>query len=146
MTTPHHSQSKEQPSTYFVQDRSSAEELERLQLQDHMLTTAMGGVLPEQSDPHRFQRVLDVGCGPGGWLIELGQAYPDGDALIGVDISRRMVEYARKHAYDARHVFRSGPPFSLLRPSVEEGADLDAFADIEEPDAFRAIELVAAGA
>ena len=55
---------KEQPSTYFVQDRSNKEELQRLQIQDHLLTTAMGGVLPEQPDTLHFERVLDIGCGP----------------------------------------------------------------------------------
>lgn len=28
----------------------------------------MGGVLPEQQDPTRFRRVLNIGCGPGGWI------------------------------------------------------------------------------
>jgi hypothetical protein len=49
-----------------VQDRSNKEEVQRLQLQDHLLTTAMGGVLPEQPDTLRFKRVLDIGnvrCG-----------------------------------------------------------------------------------
>jgi ubiquinone/menaquinone biosynthesis C-methylase UbiE len=103
VTPPFNPQGKEQPSTYFVQDRSNAEELERLQLQDHLLTTAMGGVLSEQPEPHRFTRILDVACGPGGWLIELARVYPNCDVLVGVDISQRMVEYARKQAYDARH-------------------------------------------
>jgi ubiquinone/menaquinone biosynthesis C-methylase UbiE len=102
MTTPPHSQNKELASTYFVQDRSNAEELQRLQLQDHMLTAAMGGVLPEQPASLRFKRVLDVACGPGGWLIELAQAYPDCEALIGIDISQRMIEYAREQAYHAK--------------------------------------------
>lgn len=58
---------QEHPSTYFVQDRSNQEEFDRLVIQDRMMTTSMGGVLPEQSDPSLFQRVLDVGCGTGGW-------------------------------------------------------------------------------
>jgi ubiquinone/menaquinone biosynthesis C-methylase UbiE len=94
-------QGKEQPGTYFVQDRSNKEELQRLQIQDHLLTAAMGGVLPEQPDPHRFRRVLDVGCGPGGWLIALAQASPDGQVLIGIDISQRMIEHAREQASHA---------------------------------------------
>src|ERR1700738_5459467 len=60
----------EHPSTYFVQNRSSEEEMTRLQIQDQMVTTSMGGVLPEQSDPTIFQRVLDVGCGTGWWVRE----------------------------------------------------------------------------
>ncbi|MBA2682751.1 MAG: class I SAM-dependent methyltransferase [Ktedonobacteraceae bacterium] len=91
---------KEQPSTYMVQDRSSQEEMERLRVQDQMFTTNMGGVLPEQSDPTRFRRVADVGCGTGGWLIELAEAYPSIKTLVGVDISVRMINYARQQASD----------------------------------------------
>ena len=89
---------REQPSTYVVQDRSNTEELTRLQIQDHMLTTSMGGVLPEQPAPTAFERVLDVGCGTGGWLIETAKTYPALSLLIGVDVSGRMVEYARTQA------------------------------------------------
>lgn len=89
---------REQPCTYFVQDRSSQEELNRLRLFDHMLTTGMGGVLPEQPDPTAFQRVLDVGCGSGGWLIELAKTTPTCPLLIGVDLSLTFVEDARAQA------------------------------------------------
>lgn len=50
---------QEHPSTYFVQDRSNQEELDRLAIQDRLMTTSMGGVLPEQPDPSIFRRVLD---------------------------------------------------------------------------------------
>jgi len=53
--------------TYFVQDRSNQEELKRLIVQGRLVTDVMGGVLPEQQDPTQFHRVLDIGCGPGGW-------------------------------------------------------------------------------
>ena len=89
---------REHPSTYFVQDRSNEEELIRLRLQDAMLTTSMGGVLPEQPDPLSFHRVLDVGCGTGGWLIEMARTYPTIPTLIGVDVSARMVAFAREQA------------------------------------------------
>ena len=88
----------EHPSTYFVQDRSSEEEMTRLQIQDQMLTTSMGGVLPEQTDPTIFQRVLDVGCGTGGWLIEVAKTYPTMTRLVGVDVSKKMIDYARAQA------------------------------------------------
>src|SRR6266849_9236521 len=89
---------QEHPSTYFVQDRSNEEELTRLQIQDQMLTAGMGGVLPEQPDPLIFQRVLDVGCGTGGWLIEAAKTYPALSLLVGVDVSSLMIEYARAQA------------------------------------------------
>lgn len=89
---------KEHPSTYFVQDRSSEEELIRLRVQDQLITTQMGGVLAEQEDLSRFQRVLDVGCGTGGWLIALAQQLPTSSLLAGVDVSHHIVKYARSQA------------------------------------------------
>ena len=97
MSTPH----QERPSTYFVSDRSNEEELTRLQLQEDLLTSGMGGVLPEQLDPTTFERVLDIGCGTGGWLIAAAQTYPTMKLLIGVDISHKMVEYAQARAQQA---------------------------------------------
>jgi len=89
---------REHPSTYTVQDRSNEEELIRLQIQDQMITAGMGGVLPEQPDPTTFKRVLDVGCGTGGWLIETAKTYPNISLLVGVDVSGRMLDYARTQA------------------------------------------------
>ena len=62
-----------------------------------MFTSAMGGILAEQADPTVFRRVLDVGCGTGGWLIEAAKTYPM-MSLVGIDISQRMIEYARTQA------------------------------------------------
>src|SRR5947209_16870177 len=98
MSTPPTDPRREHPSTYFVQDRSNEEELTRLQIQDQMVTAGMGGVLPEQPDPTIFQWVLDVGCGTGGWLMEAAKTYPAMSLLVGVDVSGRMVEYARAQA------------------------------------------------
>ncbi len=87
--------------TYAAQD--SEKELARLTIQDRLMTTAMGGVLSEQADPSVFHRVLDVGCGTGGWLIEAAQTYPE-MSLVGIDISKHMIEYARTQA-EAHHVY-----------------------------------------
>ncbi len=88
---------REHPSTYFVQDRSSQEEMNRLRVQDKMVTDSMGGVLPEQPDPERFRRVLDIGSGSGSWVLEAAQTYP-GMFVFGIDISQSMIEYARQQA------------------------------------------------
>jgi len=58
----------------------------------------MGGVLAEQADPTVFRRVLDIGCGTGGWVIEAAQTYPE-MSLVGVDISQHMIKYARTQAH-----------------------------------------------
>ncbi len=89
---------REHPNTYMVQDHSNQEEMARLKLQEDLFTLAMGGLLPEQPDPKAFKRVLDVGCGTGGWLIELAKTYPHMTRLIGVDISNTMLKFARAQA------------------------------------------------
>src|SRR5260370_42556303 len=70
----------------------------RLIVQDRLVTAAMGGVLPEQPDPTNFPRMLDVGCGTGGWLIEAAKTYPTMTRLVGVDVNTRIIEYAREQA------------------------------------------------
>lgn len=91
---------RELHSTYFVQDKATRDEMIRVRLQDQMLTRMMGGLLPEQPDPSQFERVLDVGCGTGGWLIEVAKAYPSIKRLVGVDISQRMIDFARQQAQE----------------------------------------------
>ena len=97
MTTPSNPR-RDHSSTYFVPDRSYKNELNRLFVQDELLTAGMGGVLPEQSTPTDFQRVLDIGCGTGGWLIQVAQTYPTMARLVGIDINQRMVDYASSQA------------------------------------------------
>lgn len=97
MATPSKPPKKELSSTYFVQDRQSERELLRVRSQDRMITEAMGGVLPEQANPMQFRRILDIGSGSGGWAIEVARTYPEA-IIVGIDISTRMVEYARKQA------------------------------------------------
>lgn len=114
---------REQPSTYVVQDRSSKEELDRLRIQDQMITKSMGGVLPEQPRPESFSRVLDVGCGSGSWVIEAAQMYPS-MSLSGVDISKKMVDYASSQAAAQGVAERA------------EFAVMDALHMLEFPDDF----------
>lgn len=92
---------QDNPSTYFVQDKGSEAELIRLMIQENYVTEGMGGLLPEQANPAAFHRVLDVGCGPGGWILEAARAYPQME-LTGIDISWKMVEYAQAQAQARR--------------------------------------------
>lgn len=113
----------EHPGTYFVQDRENQEELTRVRIQDQMITRAMGGVLPEQADVAPFRRVLDVACGTGGWLIELARQNPQ-MTLIGIDVNKRMIDYAREQASAA---------------GVDERVEfhtMDALGTLEFPQAF----------
>lgn len=115
----------EQPSTYFVQDRRNKDELKRVTIQDEMITTSMGGVLPEQTNTSRFHRVLDVGCGTGGWIIRAAKTYPS-MSLIGIDISQIMIDYARERAQAEQIADRvSFHVMDTLRPLVFPPASFD---------------------
>ena len=97
MSTPQNPQKRERPSTYVVQDRQNKREIQRLTMQDQLVTAIMGGVLPEQPDVTNIHRILDVGCATGGWAIEVAKAYPH-MSVVGIDISNAMIDYARMQA------------------------------------------------
>src|SRR6266566_7399314 len=83
---------------YYILGDSSTETVHLIE-QDRNFNTSMGGLLPEQTGEalHHFHDVLDIACGPGGWALELAQAYPHMQ-VTGIDISSRMIEYANAQA------------------------------------------------
>jgi ubiquinone/menaquinone biosynthesis C-methylase UbiE len=89
---------RERASTYIVENLSGEEEVQRLQLQNTLITGTLGGMLPEQPEPARFKHILDVACGTGGWLIELAKTYRAIPQLMGIDISKRMITLASAQA------------------------------------------------
>jgi len=87
-------------NTYFIHD--SGTELARLVELDRALSKGFGSLLPEHAEPSEFlspfQRVLDVACGSGGWVLELAQRYPHLQ-VEGIDIDPRMISYADSLAH-----------------------------------------------
>jgi ubiquinone/menaquinone biosynthesis C-methylase UbiE len=81
----------------YIFDTESATELARLINQERMTTQAMGGPLVGIPDPEMLRNVLDLGCGPGGWVLDVAFALPDAE-VEGVDASRAMVNYANARA------------------------------------------------
>lgn len=95
MATPPASSQSE--NTYFI-DAENAAEMARLTNQDRLMTKSMGGLFPERLDLTRIHDILDIGCGPGGWVLDVAREYPE-KQVVGIDISTLMVEYARYQAY-----------------------------------------------
>lgn len=85
---------------YFI-DPNSPAELARLMCQDRLVTKYMGGLFPERSDIPTMKSILDLACGPGGWIMDVAFAYPEAE-VMGIDISERMVKYAFAQAQSQR--------------------------------------------
>jgi SAM-dependent methyltransferase len=79
-------------NTYFI-DVEHGAEMARLLGQERYFTKGMGGLLAERSDLSGLHYVLDIGCGPGGWVQELAFCYPDTE-VVGIDISVSMINFA----------------------------------------------------
>ena len=96
MTTP--ADSSQSENTYFI-DAENAAEMARLTNQDRIITKMMGSLFPEQLDlVHNIHDILDISCGPGGWVLDVAHVYPE-KRVVGIDISTLMIEYARYQAY-----------------------------------------------
>jgi ubiquinone/menaquinone biosynthesis C-methylase UbiE len=84
-------------STYVL-DNESAAEMARLMHQDRLLTKGMGGLFSELGDVSHLHDILDIACGPGGWVLDVAYQYPKMN-VVGVDVSRIIIEYAKAQAW-----------------------------------------------
>jgi ubiquinone/menaquinone biosynthesis C-methylase UbiE len=78
----------------FVADTESSETMTWLLNFDKIINHAMGGTLPERPDLSGIKDILDLACGPGGWILEMAREHPE-IQLTGVDISRSMIQFAK---------------------------------------------------
>lgn len=99
---------------YFLQDGDQEAETVRLQQLHLCLSRYLGKPMPEQAALAHVRRVLDVGCGPGGWALDLAARFPQ-MALIGIDTSptRLVAALAQAHARGLANV-------DFLRMDVRE--------------------------
>src|SRR5215470_15992610 len=70
----------------------SATEIARRLQQDRLIIRATGGLCVEHPDLSQVKHILDIGCGPGEWALELAFAYPESE-VVGIDQSRSMIDY-----------------------------------------------------
>ena len=66
--------------------------------QARLLNEAFGELFPASIDITRVHDILDIACGPGGWVLDMAYHYPKIN-ITGVDISKLVVEYASTHAF-----------------------------------------------
>jgi ubiquinone/menaquinone biosynthesis C-methylase UbiE len=99
----------------YVFDPEDTTEMARLIHQDRMLTQGMGGPLtglPELSDT---AQVLDLCCGPGGWVLDTAFAHPEME-VAGIDISEIMIAYANARARSQQLPNASFGVMNILEP------------------------------
>ena len=72
------------PDTYFMPNDN--EEQQRMDIQYNALTFTFDEKLhfSPLEDP---KRILDCGTGTGFWTMEMGDAYPEAEKIIGIDLS-----------------------------------------------------------
>lgn len=113
-------------NTYFIDttDRSiNSAEFTRLNKQDDMMNAQMMessvGLLPEGYVPTEESAMLDVACGPGGWIREVSRDYP-GVMLVGIDNNRKVIAYAQNHRQTG-----SNPNVTFELGNVHDPIDYD---------------------
>jgi ubiquinone/menaquinone biosynthesis C-methylase UbiE len=92
MTAPE--QSPKHKNSYIL-DTESATEMARLMLQDRLINAIVGGLFPEQENLDGIDSILDIGCGPGGWTLDVARSYPQKE-ITGIDISTTMLAHANE--------------------------------------------------
>src|SRR5215468_5697662 len=73
-------------------DSENAAEVARLMNRHRIVTLSMGGLFPEDLALSDILHVLDLGCGPGSWALDVAFEHPNMD-VIGIDASQSMVAY-----------------------------------------------------
>jgi ubiquinone/menaquinone biosynthesis C-methylase UbiE len=81
----------------YIFDPESPTEIARQIHQERYLTNVMGGPLSGITDPASLHTILDLGCGPGGWALDVAFEQPH-TRVTGVDISNTMITYANARA------------------------------------------------
>jgi SAM-dependent methyltransferase len=89
----------EQGKTYFA-DAERIDEIRRLGRQGYAITQGTGKIATQVTDTSSIKDVLDLACGPGEWALQFTDKHRN-THVTAVDISARMVKYARTQA--SRH-------------------------------------------
>ena len=84
----------------YINDLKSAGEWARL---DHQagLVGSVTGLLPPLLEDEAWTSILDVGCGPGRWALDVAADRPEAH-VTGIDLSADMMDYANARARTQR--------------------------------------------
>ncbi|KAL1892996.1 hypothetical protein Sste5346_006676 [Sporothrix stenoceras] len=124
---------------YFLPNDEA--EIERLDLQHHVLTLTIEGnhcLCPKNEGA---RRVLDLGTGTGIWAMEYADAHPDAE-VIGVDLSPVQPEFVPPNCYfeidDLEKEWTWDRPFDFIFARMMAGSFTDNGAVVQK--AYEALE------
>ncbi len=86
-----------QSENSYIFEAENASEVARLLERKAFFKRAMGGIFPERSHLDGIVHILDIGCGPGAWAVDVAKSYPD-TKVVGIDISEMMIASAESEA------------------------------------------------
>ena len=108
----------------FVMDAESGETMTWLLNFDKIVTNGMGGTLAERPDFSGIKAILDLACGPGGWVLEVAREHPD-IQVSGIDISKSMIQFAQAQAVSRGYGNASFMVMDIKQPLAFEDASFD---------------------
>jgi ubiquinone/menaquinone biosynthesis C-methylase UbiE len=108
----------------FVADTESGETMTWLLNFDKIINNGMGGTLAERPDLSGIKAILDLACGPGGWVLEVARQHPDIE-VTGIDISESMIRFAQAQATSRGYGNASFTVMDVKKPLLFEEASFD---------------------
>src|SRR6266568_2421435 len=99
----------------YIFNPEDGTELARLIHQDRVITQGMGGPLTGLPELAETAQVLDLCCGPGGWVLDVAFAHPEME-VAGFDVRQMMIDYASARARTQRLPNASFGVMNILEP------------------------------
>jgi ubiquinone/menaquinone biosynthesis C-methylase UbiE len=115
---------KKTMSNTYVFDPEDATEMARLIHQDRVITQGMGGPLAGLPELPDTAQVLDLCCGPGGWVLDVAFEHQEME-VAGIDISEMMSAYANARARTQQLPNASFGVMNILEPLDFSDATFD---------------------
>jgi ubiquinone/menaquinone biosynthesis C-methylase UbiE len=108
----------------FAADTESGETMTWLLNFDKIINNGMGGTLAERPDLSGIKAILDLACGPGGWVLDVARQHPDIE-VTGIDISESMIRFAKAQATSRGYGNASFMVMDVKKPLLFEDASFD---------------------
>jgi SAM-dependent methyltransferase len=108
----------------YIYDPENATEMTRLINLGRLATAGLGGPLNGLPPLPEKALVLDLGCGPGGWVLDTAFKYPDFE-VHGVDISHSMIDYANTRTQSQKLSNASFGIMDIAKPLDFDAASFD---------------------